>query len=196
VFGPVIQGSSFRLRPARIEEAEAMTTWFADLEVTARVMRRYPPSLEEEQEWLRKVATDPNQIVWAIEHGGLLVGVTGIHAIDWPNQHGTTGTLIGDKKAWGKGIAGELMKLRADYAFQQTTLRKLKSGFIEGNEASRRAQMAAGYRECGRRRQEYFRDSRWLDHIDTELLREDWALKIPSPLRGGQGEGLQARRLP
>ena len=151
-----------------------MITWFEDLEVTARIIRRYPMSLEEEQEWLRKVAADPNQIVWAIEREGHLVGSTGIHNIDWANQHGITGTLIGDKTAWGKGIAGEMMKLRADFAFEQTTLRKLKSGFIEGNEASRRAQMGAGYRECGRRRQEIFREGRWLDMIDTELLREDW----------------------
>jgi [ribosomal protein S5]-alanine N-acetyltransferase len=138
------------------------------------------------------------------------VGVTGIHFIDWPNQHGVTGTLIGDKTVWGKGIAGELMKLRADFAFTQTTLRKLKSGYIEGNEASRRAQMAAGYRESGRRRQEHFREGRWLDQIDTELLREDWektvsvssgrrtrrtASRAGGRARGASG-GLDSRRRP
>ncbi|HSR25731.1 MAG TPA: GNAT family protein, partial [Candidatus Eisenbacteria bacterium] len=50
----------------------------------------------------------------------------------------------------------------------------LKSGYLEGNEASRRAQASAGYREVGRLRHEFFRDGRWIDHILTELLREDW----------------------
>ncbi len=166
-----------------------MVTWFEDLEVTARILRRFPPSLEEEQEWLRKTATDPNHIIWAVEREGHLVGVTGIHFINWPEQHGSTGTLIGDKTAWAKGIAGELMKLRADFAFTQTTLRKLKSAYIEGNEASRRAQLAAGYRECGRRRQELFREGRWLDQIETELLREDWqkAVSVSSGRRTRSG---------
>ena len=94
---------------------------------------------------------------------------------NWSNQHATTGTLIGDKSVWGRGIAGEMMRLRADFAFTELPLRKLKSGYLEGNEASRRAQAGAGYREVGRLRQECFREGRWLDMVLTELLREDWA---------------------
>lgn len=151
-----------------------MIIWFEDIEVTSRLWLRFPPSLESERAWLQKQAENPNSVFWAIEHEGRLVGGTGIEAIDWLNQHGTTGTLIGDKTAWGKGIAGEMMRLRADFAFTQLSLRKLNSGYLEGNEASRRAQVSAGYREVGRRRAEYFRDGRWLDHILTELHREDW----------------------
>ena len=64
-------------------------------------------------------------------------------AISWADQHGTTGTLIGDRAACGKGIAGELMRLRADYAFTQHAFGKLKSAYLEGNEASWRAQASA-----------------------------------------------------
>ncbi len=151
-----------------------MSTWFEDLEVTGRLLRRLPPSLSEEQEWLEKMGKDPSTIIWAVEHEGRLVGTTGIHDIDWAQQHGTTGTLIGDKTAWHRGLAGELMQLRTDFAFRQLTLRKLNSSYLEGNEASWRAQQKSGYREVGRRRQEYFRDGRWLDLVLTEVLREDW----------------------
>ena len=46
--------------------------------------------------------------------------------------------------------------------------------YLEGNEASARAQASAGYREVGRFRGQYFREGRWLDEVLTELLREDW----------------------
>lgn len=175
MYGPLIQGSQFELRPPRMEEAEVMMGWFEDMEVTSRLGGRlFPPSLEFERDWLKRITEDQNSILWAIDHEGRLVGTTGIHAIDWASQHGMTGTLIGDKTAWGKGIAREMMRLRADFAFTQLPLRKLKSGYLEGNEASRRAQEGAGYREVGRLRQEIFRDGRWLDLILTELLREDW----------------------
>jgi ribosomal-protein-alanine N-acetyltransferase len=174
VFGPIIAGSLFRLRPPRIEEAEIMVAWFEDPEVTARLKRRTPPSLEKEQAWIRERGEDPTHILWTIEHEGRAVGVTGIQAIDWVNQRGSTGTLIGDKTAWGKGIAREVMRLRADYAFTNHPFVKLKSGYLEGNEASRRAQVAAGYREVGRLHREFYREGRWIDHILTELLREDW----------------------
>ena len=174
MYGPVIEGSRFRLRPPRLEDAATMVDWFADPAVTARLSFRMAVSLEAEQGWLRRAEESADSILWVIEHEARTVGTTGISSIDWANQHGTTGTLIGDRSAWGKGIAGEMMRLRADYAFTQHPFGKLKSAYLEGNEASRRAQLAAGYREVGRLHREHFRDGRWLDHILTELLREDW----------------------
>ena len=50
----------------------------------------------------------------------------------------------------------------------------LKSGYLDGNVASARAQKAAGYREVGRWHEDRFVDGQWKDHILTELMREDW----------------------
>ena len=174
MFGPVLQGKLVRLRPPRPEEAAEIATWFEDLEVTRYIKRRQPPSIDEEREFLERVAKDPNAIWWAIEHEGRIVGGTSIVNIDWKNGFGTTGTVIGNKAAWGKGLGRELMQLRARYAFSQLPLRKLKSGYLEGNEASARAQRAAGYKEVGRWRGDRFVDGKWVDHILTELLRDDW----------------------
>ena len=59
------------------------------------------------------MARDPNEVVWVVEYQGVPVGTTAIHAINWRDGHGSTGTVIGDKKAWGKGLGRELMQLRA-----------------------------------------------------------------------------------
>lgn len=172
--GPVIEGKLVRLRPPRPEDAAVMITWFEDLEVTRFVKLRHPLSLEGEKEWLEKVAKNPDQVQWVIEFEGAPVGTTGIVGIDWKNGFGTTGTVIGDKAVWGKGIAREMMQLRAAYAFTQLPLRKLKSGYIEGNIASAKAQAAAGYREVGKWHRDRFIDGVWRDHVLTEVLREDW----------------------
>ena len=174
MYGPVIEGKLLRLRPPTPDDIPAMMKWFEDLEVTRFLNVTVPPSLEAEKEWLDKTGRDPNVIYWIIEHDGRAVGGTGIVMIDWRNAHGITGTVIGDKTAWGKGIAREMMQLRAHYAFTQTPLRKLKSGYIDGNVASARAQNAAGYKEVGRLREETFGDGKWRDMILTELLRTDW----------------------
>ena len=174
MYGPIIQGSQFRLRPPRQEDAAPMIDWFADQEVTALLSMRMGMSLEFEHGWLRRAEESGDTILWVIEYEGRAVGNTVITLIDWANQHGTTGLLIGDKTVWGLGIARELMQLRADYAFEQRPFGKLKSGYLEGNEASRRAQLRAGYRAVGRLHREYFRDGRWIDQVITELLREDW----------------------
>lgn len=174
MYGPVIQGKVVRLRPPLAEEAATMATWFEDLEVTRFIKLRHPPSVEMEREFLDRTARDPDSVFWAVEHDGRLVGATSIVRIDWKEGHGTTGTIIGDKKVWRRGLGRELMQLRAEYAFTQLPLRKLKSGYLDGNQASARAQAAAGYREVGRWQKEKFIDGAWRDHILTEVLREEW----------------------
>ena len=177
MFGPLIQGKLVTLRPPRPDDVPTMLTWFEDLEVTRFLEMRFPPGLEVEKEWLDRMARDPDEIFWVIEFEGRAVGGTGIHRIDWKHGIGTTGTAIGDKGAWGKGLGRELMQLRADYAFMQLPLRKLKSSYIDGNEASGRAQAACGYREVGRHKAERFVDGEWRDMVLTELMRDDWATR-------------------
>lgn len=174
MFGPVIVGKLVRLRPPRPEDVADFATWFEDMEVTRFLKLRNPPSADMEKEFFDRVARDPNVIFWAIEHQGRLVGGTSIGAIDWKSGHGTTGTVIADKSVWGRGLGRELMQLRAEYAFMQTPLRTLRSGYLEGNVASARAQRSAGYREVGRWHGDRFIDGEWRDHVLTELLREDW----------------------
>ena len=174
MYGPLIQGQLVRLRPPKTEDAAAMITWFEDLEVTRFMLLRFPPSIEMENEWLDRMAKSQDDVFWVVEHDGRAVGATAIHQINWKNGSGTTGTTIGDRTLWGKGIGREVMQLRCHFAFNQLPLRKLKSAYFDGNEASAKAQAAAGYREVGRYRADQFIDGEWVDHIITEVLREDW----------------------
>jgi ribosomal-protein-alanine N-acetyltransferase len=179
MYGPVIEGKLLRLRPPRPEDAAVMITWFEDMEVTRFLLVRHPPSMDMEKEWLDRMARSPDDVVWVVEHNGQAVGTTAIHLIDWRNGSATTGTVVGDKSAWGKGVGRELMQLRVRYAFTQLPLRKLKSAYLQGNDASARAQAAAGYREVGRHRADMFVDGRWRDHVLTEVMREDWLKANP-----------------
>lgn len=174
MFGPRLEGRTCTLRPLREEEAPEILRWFEDPDVTRTLLRRFPPSLGMEREWLDRAGRGSDDIIWGIEVEGRLVGTCGIHAIDWMNRHGRTGTVIADRSLWGRGIGSEVMAVRTEFAFLQTTLRKLFSSYLEINPASGRAQARAGYREVGRRREQYFVDGRWVDEILTEVLRDDW----------------------
>src|SRR5260370_4979862 len=158
MYGPVIQGKLGRRRPPKTEDAAVMMTWFEDVEVTGFIMRRHPPWIEEENAFVENLAKDPNVIQWVVELEGRPVGTTAIVQIDWKNGFGMTGTIIGEKAAWGKGVARELMQLRATYAFTQLPLRKLKSGYVDGNVASARAQAPPGYRQAERVHPHQFSD--------------------------------------
>ncbi len=179
MYGPTLRGQLALMRAPRIEEAATMSAWFEDLEVTATILRRFPPGLGEEEDWLRRMATDPASILWAVEHEGRLVGTTGVHGIDWHSGHGTTGLVLGDKSVWGRGLAREVMSMRTRFLFCETTLRSLRSGYLDGNLASAKAQAGAGYREVGRWHEAYFRGGEWRDHVLTEVRRQDWEAANP-----------------
>lgn len=174
MFGPVLKGGRVTLRPPTKDELPRYTEWFADMEVTRFLGRREPPTLDQEQDWYKRMAEGRNDVVWAIDFEDEFVGGTAIHAIDWINRHAVTGIFIGEKRHWRKGIATEAMALRTRYAFEELNLNKLKTRAFVDNEASKRALLKTGYRQSGVERQEMFREGRWHDLWVAELLREDW----------------------
>jgi RimJ/RimL family protein N-acetyltransferase len=151
-----------------------MIEWLADLDVTRYILRRTPPALHEEDDFLKRMAEDRTEVFWAIEVDGTLVGTTGIHGIDWINAHATTGIMVGDKSYWRRGVATEAMRLRTRFAFHELNLHKLRTFVLADNAASRRALEKAGYRHAGTLREEHWSDGGWHDTWIGEVLREEW----------------------
>lgn len=174
MFGPVLKGQKVTLRPPDENDAARFVAWFADLEVTRYLAERFPMSLQQEEDFIKRIGESKNDVWWVIEAEGKAIGATGIHRIDWINAHAITGTVIGDKTCWRKGYGSESMALRTEYAFRQLNLHKLKSGAIMDNEPSKRALQKAGYQQVGVEREESWRDGGWRDHWLCEILRADW----------------------
>jgi RimJ/RimL family protein N-acetyltransferase len=174
MFGPLLRGEKVTLRPARENDAEHFVRWFADMEVTRFLNRRTAISLQQEQEFLKKVGESKDDVWWVIEVDGKAIGATGIHGIDWLDANGTTGIMIGEKDQWKKGYATEAMELRTRYAFRELNLHKLMTEVASENEASRKALEHNGYRTVGVRREQTFREGKWHDRWLGEVLRDDW----------------------
>lgn len=179
MFGPVLRGEKVTLRPPGEGDAAKVIEWFADMEVTRYLNLVFPPSIQQEEDFLKRIGESKNDVWWAIEAEGRTIGATGIHAIDWINANAATGTIIGDKSCWRKGYGSEAMALRTEYAFRQLNLHKLKSSAFMENEPSKRALQKAGYREVGVFREDFWREGKWHDHWEAEVLRADWEKQHP-----------------
>jgi len=174
MFGPVLKGDHVTLRPADDSDPPRFVPWFADMEVTRYLGRRTAVALYQEVDFFKRVGESKTDVLWMIEADGAAIGAIGIHQIDWPNAHATTGIVIGEKSAWGKGFASEAMRLRTRYAFRELNLEKLMTEVFVTNPASRRALEKTGYRTVGIHRHHFFTGGRWHDVWLAELLREDW----------------------
>lgn len=185
MLGPTLVGRRVTLGPLAVAHLENYCRWFADPEVTRYLARDNPPSLREEQEWFDRVVASQTQVAWGLFAEGQHIGGMGLVEISWRDRWALTGTVIGDKSWWGRGIATEAMWLRTRYAFEELGLDKLITNVDAGNVASRRALERVGYRTVGVYRHHRYRHGIWSDVWIGELPRADWpAQEPPGPPAG------------
>jgi RimJ/RimL family protein N-acetyltransferase len=101
------------------------------------------------------------------------VGFSGLRSIDWQSRVAVSGSVIGRKDLWNKGIGGDAMRIRNRYAFEVLGLRLLIATVIADNSASLAMLAKAGYKEVGRVPERYWKRGAYRDQIILALHRDD-----------------------
>src|SRR5258705_12317688 len=144
------------------------------MEVPRYLLSGSPFTTRWEEDGLERIGNDPSQVMWAIvlKHNGRLIGNAALEHLDWRNRRAESGTVIGEKDEWGKGYAGEAMRLRTRYAFRELGLETVTTRAVIANAASRRGLERAGHRQARGLRHHYFEDGRshyaWAGEILTD----------------------------
>lgn len=160
-FGPVIQFKasdlSIELAPIPKESARMhVDIDHASHGLNQHSVTQYLPASraytdEDEQEWWEKVRGDSTRIVWGIwvlhpDGTRELIGNSTLFDIqNGVVRQAESGSMLFNKKYWGKGIARAAHKVRTSYAFRELGLHRITSGVMVGNEASKRALVSSGY---------------------------------------------------
>ncbi len=176
-----LEGQRIRLRILDPEtDAAICAQWMNDPE-TRHVLganRAFPISLADEKKWIEKLSgtVPPEKIVFGIElkKNSRLIGVIGLHDIDWVSRQATTGTKIGPVALRGQGLGTEAKLLLLEYAFNTLGLNRIASEVTVYNQASRRYSEKCGYRQEGVRRQSIYKNGRYYDVIMLSILRSEW----------------------
>lgn len=169
-------GARVALRPVLRQDIPHFMRWMNDREMTQYLIAYLPVMEGDEEEWLeglrKKKSTD---VVLAITlTSGAIIGVMGLHRIDWKDRTAWTGAFIGERKYWGKGYGTEAKMLLLDYAFNTLNLRKICASYIAFNVRSGAYQKKCGYREEGKMKLQHFRNGRYWDEIFMSVFVEDW----------------------
>ena len=176
MLGPTIEGPRVRLEPPTPVHLPTFVRWFADVEVTRFLYRRWPPSLHQEEQWLDRMAASEQDVAWTvvIRMSGAPAGVVAFHRLDWRDRHAWLEIALGDRTAWGKGYATEAMRLCVEYGFRELGLEKVLASVYSGHHASLRLAEKVGFRQCGLLRRHTFFDGAWHDEWLGEILRDEW----------------------
>ncbi len=170
-----LSGRKVNLRPLTRADVPIITRWINDPEIREFVSIAFPHTEKQEEEWLNKLDSDDKNIVLCIEtKQGIPIGVIGIHQIEWVHRVATTGTLIGEKKYWGKGFGTDAKMTLLDYAFNVLNLRRICSEALAYNMRSLAYSLHCGYEIEGRKKKHFFKNGRYHDVIHLGLFRGKW----------------------
>jgi [ribosomal protein S5]-alanine N-acetyltransferase len=126
-------------------------------------------------EYVRGVLASPDQHFFAICLGPERrhVGNIKVGPIKQPHGVADVSLFIGDRSAWGKGLASVAIALISRFAIHQLKLRKLSAGVYAPNISSAKAFLRVGYQQEGLRRKHLVCDGHPIDLLEFGLCADE-----------------------
>ena len=173
------EGERIGLRALCAADVPRWTQWFNDPAVTADLNKGLYPNTEASQaEFFERIHASRHDVLLGIAAlripAGELVGVIGLHHIDWVHRRADISIVIGEASAHGQGFGTEAIRLITAHAFDTLNLHKVTAGTWATNLGSRRAFEKAGFVLEATIRQSYWHRDRYVDEWRLGLLAEEW----------------------
>lgn len=149
---PTLETERLYLKPLSLDYmSQAYVDWMNDPEVNKYLESGGDYTLEKLTEYLTEVERKPKYF-WAIimKESGKHVGNIKIDPIHPIHQFGEYGIMIGDRNAWGKGIAKEASTGILNYSFKTLQLRKINLGVLSSNTLAISLYEKLGFEQEGR----------------------------------------------
>ncbi|HEX6994679.1 MAG TPA: GNAT family protein [Gammaproteobacteria bacterium] len=121
---------------------------------------------------LSQVATD-NGFHTAIRAHGRIVGIIGVHRIDWANKSTSLGYWLA-QDAQGKGIMTRACTAYIDYLFGELQLHRIEIHCATENLRSRAIPERLGFASEGIARDAEWVNDRFVSHVVYSLLSSEW----------------------
>jgi len=179
----MLLGKKVRLREIRKADIQNYLKWFNDQEVTQYLTLFLPMTQMSEEKWLEEICTSRAQtdVVFAIEVKAgkkwVHIGNCGLHKINWHDRDCEMGTVIGEKKFWGKGYGTEADRLLIDYGFGELNMNRISAAAYNFNTRSCKTAERNGFKREGIARKAIYKNGQYHDRIMMGILREEWEKK-------------------
>ena len=176
---PLSAGDELQLH--LLEEGDA-DELFALVDANRAYLREWLPWLDQNTEVehtrafiraTRKQHADRNGFTCGIRWRGALVGVVGVHAIDWPNRKTSLGYWVAEPHQ-GRGIITRACAALLPYLFDELGLNCVEIGCAVANARSNAIPDRLGFAREGVLRQREWLYDHFVDHVVYSLLASEW----------------------
>jgi RimJ/RimL family protein N-acetyltransferase len=164
---PFLIGERIYLRALQHSDAALVATFFNDEEVNRWLHFHRPISPEMQAARQEEIAKSQSDVLFAIirRETNDLIGVTGLHELNFRHRTAEFGIAIGERSAWGQGFGSEATRLQLKYAFETLNLHRVELDVQSDNERAIRAYEKVGFVKEGVKRQAYWGSGRWQDLV-------------------------------
>jgi RimJ/RimL family protein N-acetyltransferase len=176
-----IEGEKIYLRGLYKEDISSnMFNWTDDRDVTKYLFRGlFPNNIQIAEQQYEQMIKNDKEIELAIinKEDDQLIGITGMHSINWISRSGEFRILIGEKDYWGKGLGKEVTQLMCAYGFNKLNLEKVWLGVTKSNERAYQTYVNCGFVIEGELRNEVFRNGVYYNVTRMSILRNEFKQK-------------------
>ena len=164
---PFLIGERIYLRAPQHSDAALLANYFNDAAVNQWLHAHRPLSPEMEAARLEEMTKSQDDVLFAIvrRETNDLLGLTGLHELNFRHRTAELGILIGDKTAWGQGFGTEATQLQLKYAFETLNLHRVELDVQAENARAIRAYEKAGFVKEGVKREAYWGSGSWQDIV-------------------------------
>ncbi len=106
-----------------------------------------------------------------LREGDRHIGTMKLEPIDRTAKKATIAIMIGDKREWGKGLAGEAMQLLIRRCFETLGIEEIHLGVVGANAAAIRAYEKLGFKEVSRKQGAVVYPNGTFDQIEMTLIQ-------------------------
>lgn len=171
-------GSLVRLRLVTMRDCtDRYVAWLNDPLVTRYLETRWSSqTLPTIREFVRQQrAREDTYLLAIIERAtGSHVGNLKVGPIEPHHAYADVSYFIGERRAWGLGLATDAIRVSISIGFERLGLHRLQAGVYSNNEPSARALVSAGFRLEGALRSQLLGPEGREDHLWFGLLRTEW----------------------
>ncbi|MEB3177974.1 MAG: GNAT family protein [Nostocaceae cyanobacterium] len=177
-FKPLFTGKLVRLAAPKPEDNEQFAKWSENDEYL-RIMDNDPAKPITTETWAQfeaQITATPNAFLFHLRTiaDDKMIGIVGLHGIQWTHQIASMGIAIGNPEYWGKGYGTDALQLILGYAFRELNLYRVGSSTIGYNIRSIKAHTKVGFCQEGVQRSFIQREGQRFDVIHFGILRPEW----------------------
>lgn len=170
--------SDYRIKlvPLEKEYIERIRRWRLKSDIRKNFFSWQLVNKIQQEKWFENYCADKSSMIFSIirEEDHEFIGIMSLNNIDHFHQRAELGSLIGEKKYWGKGYATESLNLLLEYGFNELNLNKVYSYIYSDNKGSIKKNQKNGFEIDGTLREHAFGEGRYKDVVVMSILKKQY----------------------